>query len=101
MIFDRVRERLRTTGRGEIGAAVNAAVTDTLGRTIITSGQTLAAVLALYLFGGTVLQGFAFTLLVGIVAGHVVHGVRGGAGRGAVGAATTARETAQREDGRT
>lgn len=69
VIFDRVRERLRTMGRGAIGAAVNAAVTDTLGRTIITSGTTLAAVLALYLFGGTVLEGFAFTLLVGIVAG--------------------------------
>jgi len=41
----------------------------TLGRTIITSGTTLAAVLALYLFGGTVLKSFAFTLLVGIVAG--------------------------------
>ena len=69
VIFDRVRERLGSMGRGAIGAAVNAAVTDTLGRTIITSGTTLAAVLALYLFGGTVLNGFAFTLLVGIVAG--------------------------------
>jgi len=69
VIFDRVRERLASMGRGAIGAAVNAAVTDTLGRTIITSGTTLAAILALYLFGGTVLEGFAFTLLVGIVAG--------------------------------
>jgi SecD/SecF fusion protein len=69
VIFDRVCERLGSMGRGAIGAAVNAAVTDTLGRTIITSGTTLAAVLALYLFGGTVLKGFAFTLLVGIVAG--------------------------------
>lgn len=69
VIFDRVRERLRSTGRGTISAAVNAAVNDTLGRTIITSGTTLTAVLALYLFGGTVLEGFAFTLLVGIVAG--------------------------------
>ncbi len=69
VIFDRVRERLGSMGRGAIGAAVNAAVTDTLGRTIITSGTTLVAVLALYLFGGTVLKGFAFTLLVGIVAG--------------------------------
>jgi len=69
VIFDRVRERLRSMGHGAIDAAVNAAVTDTLGRTIITSGTTLAAVLALYLFGGTVLKGFAFTLLVGIVAG--------------------------------
>jgi SecD/SecF fusion protein len=69
VIFDRVRERLVTMGRGAIGAAVNAAVFDTLARTIITSGTTLAAVLALYVFGGTALHGFAFTLLVGIVAG--------------------------------
>jgi SecD/SecF fusion protein len=69
VIFDRVRERLGSMERGAIGAAVNAAVTDTLGRTLITSGTTLAAVLALYLFGGTALNGFAFTLLVGILAG--------------------------------
>ncbi|HUF48359.1 MAG TPA: hypothetical protein VMM93_11125, partial [Vicinamibacterales bacterium] len=69
VIFDRVRERLRTMGRGSMDAAINAAVTDTLGRTIITSGTTLAAVLALYLFGGTALRGFSFTVLVGIVAG--------------------------------
>jgi SecD/SecF fusion protein len=69
VVFDRVRERLRTMGRGAIGAAVNAAVTDTLGRTIITSGTTFLAVLALYLFGGAALQSFAFTMLVGVVAG--------------------------------
>jgi preprotein translocase subunit SecF len=70
VIFDRVRERLRTTARGALlGPAVNIAVRDTLGRTIITSGTTFAAGLALYLFGGTALEGFAFTLLVGIVVG--------------------------------
>jgi preprotein translocase subunit SecF len=45
------------------------AVTEMLGRTIITSGTTFAAVLALYLFGGTALEGFSFTLLVGVVVG--------------------------------
>jgi preprotein translocase subunit SecF len=75
VIFDRVRERLRSRGpagaggRGSVGAAVNAAVTDMLGRTLITSGTTLLAVLALYVFGGTALAGFAFTVLVGVVAG--------------------------------
>jgi SecD/SecF fusion protein len=69
VIFDRVRERLRTMGRATMGAAINAAVSDTLGRTIITSGTTLIAVLALYLFGGTALRGFAFTVLVGVIAG--------------------------------
>jgi SecD/SecF fusion protein len=69
VIFDRVRERMRTMGRGTMRAAINAGITDTLGRTIITSGTTLVAVLALYLFGGTALRGFAFTVLVGILAG--------------------------------
>ncbi len=69
VIFDRVRERLRTMGRNSIGAEINSAVTDMMGRTIITSGTTLLAVLALYLFGGTALAGFAFTVLVGIIAG--------------------------------
>jgi preprotein translocase subunit SecF len=54
---------------GTKSAAINAAVTDTLGRTVITSGTTLVAVLALYLFGGTALRGFAFTVLVGVIAG--------------------------------
>jgi preprotein translocase subunit SecF len=52
-----------------VGPAINAAVTETLGRTVITSGTTLLAVLVLYLFGGTALSAFAFTVLVGIVAG--------------------------------
>jgi SecD/SecF fusion protein len=69
VVFDRVRERMRTTARGALPAAINAAVIDTLGRTLITSGTTLAAVLALYLFGGTALSGFAFTVLVGVMAG--------------------------------
>jgi SecD/SecF fusion protein len=69
VIFDRVRERLRRGAGGTIEAAVNAAVTDTLGRTLITSGTTLVAVLSLYLFGGAALGGFAFTVMVGIIAG--------------------------------
>ena len=69
VIFDRVRERLRSMGRGKLPAAVNVAVTEMLGRTIITSGTTFAAVLALYLFGGSALEGFSFTLLVGVVVG--------------------------------
>jgi preprotein translocase subunit SecF len=69
VIFDRVRERLRTMGRTATDAAINAAVTDTLGRTIITAGTTLLAVLALYLFGGSALRAFSFAVLVGIVSG--------------------------------
>jgi preprotein translocase subunit SecF len=48
---------------------VNLSVNQTLGRTIITAGTTFLAVLALFVFGGEVLRGFAFTMLVGIISG--------------------------------
>jgi len=69
VIFDRVRENTRGR-RGEgLATAVNTAVNQTLSRTIITAGTTLLSVVALYLFGGEVLEGFAFTMLVGIISG--------------------------------
>jgi protein-export membrane protein SecD/preprotein translocase SecF subunit len=67
--FDRVRENLRTLPRQPLAHIVNLAVSQTLGRTVITAGTTFMAVLALYLFGGAVLEGFSFAMLVGIVAG--------------------------------
>jgi preprotein translocase subunit SecF len=48
---------------------VNVSVNQTLSRTIITAGTTFFSVLALYIFGGEVLRGFAFTMLVGIISG--------------------------------
>jgi SecD/SecF fusion protein len=69
VIFDRVREGIRMTRPGGVDEAINKAVMGTLARTMITSGTTLATVLALYLFGGQALQGFAFTVLVGVVVG--------------------------------
>jgi preprotein translocase subunit SecF len=69
VIFDRVRENLRTTRRDALAEVVNRSVNQTLSRTIITAGTTFLAVLALFLFGGEVLHGFAFTMLVGIVTG--------------------------------
>ncbi len=69
VIFDRVRENLRSMRRDSLEQVVNLSVNQTLGRTIITAGTTFLSVLALYLFGGEVLQGFAFTMLVGIVSG--------------------------------
>jgi preprotein translocase subunit SecF len=69
VIFDRVRENLRTMRREPLEKVVNTSVNQTLSRTIITAGTTFAAVSALYMFGGDVLEGFAFTMLVGIVAG--------------------------------
>jgi preprotein translocase subunit SecF len=69
VIFDRVREHLRSTRGASIESAVRAAVDQTLGRTIITATTTFLAVLALFVFGGDVLEGFAFAMLVGIVSG--------------------------------
>ena len=69
VIFDRVRENLRSHRRDSLAAIVNTAVNQTLSRTIITAGTTLLSVVALYLFGGEVLEGFAFTMLVGIISG--------------------------------
>jgi preprotein translocase subunit SecF len=69
VIFDRVRENLKSKRRDSLDTVVNESVNQTLSRTIITAGTTFLAVLSLYLFGGEVLEGFAFTMLVGIVSG--------------------------------
>jgi preprotein translocase subunit SecF len=69
VIFDRVRENLRGMRRDSLEHVVNLSVNQTLSRTIITAGTTFLAVLSLYLFGGEVLEGFAFTMLVGIISG--------------------------------
>jgi len=69
VVFDRVRENLRAMRRDRLDHIVNVAVNQTLARTIITAGTTLLSVLALFLFGGEVLKGFAFTMIVGIISG--------------------------------
>jgi preprotein translocase subunit SecF len=69
VVFDRVRENQRTSRREPLDKLVNHAVNQTLGRTIITSGTTFLAVISLFLFGGEVLRGFAFTMIVGIITG--------------------------------
>jgi preprotein translocase SecF subunit len=69
VIFDRVRENSRLMRKEPLEKVVNISVNQTLSRTIITAGTTFLSVLALYLFGGEVLQGFAFAMLVGIISG--------------------------------
>jgi preprotein translocase subunit SecF len=64
-----VRENFRVMRRDSLEHIVNASVNQTLGRTVITAGATLLSVLALYVFGGEVLEGFAFTMIVGIISG--------------------------------
>jgi len=69
VIFDRVRENLRGMRRDSLDHVINASVNQTLGRTIITAGTALLTALALFFFGGEVLHGFAFTMVVGIITG--------------------------------
>ncbi len=69
VIFDRIRENLRANRREPLSAVINRSVNQTLSRTIMTSGLTFLSVLALFLFGGPVLHGFSFALVVGIIVG--------------------------------
>lgn len=69
VIFDRVRENARTMKSLSLSEQVNRAVNQTLSRTVITAGTTFLAVFGLYLYGGDALEGFAFTMLVGVAAG--------------------------------
>jgi preprotein translocase subunit SecF len=69
VIFDRIRENLHLNRREPLAEVINKSVNQTLSRTIMTSGLTFLTVLALYLFGGPVLHGFSFALVVGIIIG--------------------------------
>ena len=69
VIFDRIRENNRLDNRETLGNLINRSVNQTLSRTVMTSGLTFLAVIALFLFGGPVLHGFAFALVVGILIG--------------------------------
>jgi preprotein translocase subunit SecF len=69
VIFDRVRENLRLMRKESLTRVLNISVNQTLSRTILTSGMTFLSVLALFLFGGEVLNGFAFVLTVGLISG--------------------------------
>src|SRR5579884_1669155 len=69
VIFDRVRENLKLMRRMELEPLINLSINQTLSRTILTSGLTFLTVLSLFLFGGEVLNGFSFALVVGIIVG--------------------------------
>lgn len=69
VVFDRVRENLKVRFREALPEVVNVSVNQTLSRTVMTSGTTLLAVLALYLLGGPVLNSMALALLVGVIVG--------------------------------
>ncbi|MFA6542808.1 MAG: protein translocase subunit SecD, partial [Limisphaerales bacterium] len=69
VIFDRIREDLKLGVRGTFLELVNQALNQTLSRTIITSGTVFLATLVLYVFGGGVINDFAFMFLVGVTTG--------------------------------
>jgi preprotein translocase subunit SecF len=69
VIFDRIRENLKLMRREKLSEIVNRSINQTLSRTILTAGLTFLTVLALYLFGGEVLHGFSFALVIGILIG--------------------------------
>ena len=69
VIFDRIRENFRKVRRGTVLDIANLSINETMSRTIITSGTTFITLVALFLFGGQVIHGFALAMIVGIVAG--------------------------------
>ena len=69
VIFDRARENLLHRRKDPLAKLLNDSLNQTLTRTIISNGTTFLAVLGLFLFGGEVLRGFGFTMVVGIVVG--------------------------------
>jgi len=69
VVFDRIRENVHLNKRESFYDLVNRSINQTLSRTILTSGLTFLAVMSLYLFGGEVIHGFAFALVIGVIIG--------------------------------
>lgn len=69
VVFDRIREDVQLKPNSNLRSTFNTAINNTMSRTVITSFTTLIVVIVLFIFGGEVLRGFSFTLLVGILVG--------------------------------
>jgi SecD/SecF fusion protein len=69
IVFDRIREYFRKTPNGDKKTIINAAINDTLSRTIMTSLTVFLTLLILFFFGGDTLKGFAFAMLIGVITG--------------------------------
>ena len=69
VVFDRIRENLPMMRKEKFDTVVNASINQTLSRTLLTSGLTFITAVSLWLFGGAVLNGFSFALVVGIIVG--------------------------------
>lgn len=69
IIFDRIREGIKTSKQNNLALIINESVSATLSRTTITSGTSFATVAILFFFGGSMIEGFSLTLMVGIIIG--------------------------------
>ena len=69
VIFDRVRENLRKYADIKFFEITNISINETLSRTIITSVTTLLALLSIFIFGGAILKGFSFAMILGVIVG--------------------------------
>jgi preprotein translocase subunit SecF len=69
VVFDRVRENLKTRRRDDFETVLNDSINQTLSRTILTSGLTFLTVIALFIFGGEIINNFAFAMVIGIIVG--------------------------------
>jgi preprotein translocase subunit SecF len=69
VVFDRIRENVRLNKREDLVSLINRSINQTLSRTILTSGLTFLAVVSLFLFGGEVIHGLSFALVVGVIIG--------------------------------
>jgi len=69
VVFDRIRENIRKKRKESLADTINRSINETLPRTVLTSGTTLATLMALFILGGTVVRPFALVLILGIVIG--------------------------------
>lgn len=69
IVYDRIRENFRKLRKGDTEEVINVSLTQTLGRTLATSGTTLMVLIALFLFGGDMIHNFAVALIVGVGVG--------------------------------
>ena len=69
VIFDRIRENLKKYSKISISDISNSSTNETLSRTLITSVTTLLALFSIYIFGGAILKGFSFAMIIGVIVG--------------------------------
>ena len=69
VIFDRIRENMKTRKKDPVAATVNKSINESLSRTIVTSLTTLMVVITLYIFGGEIIHYFSFALIIGVLVG--------------------------------